>query len=193
MSARRLRLLFILLAGAGLLAWPKPAMACTCGLQYGPHESFARSDAVFVGTVVGITDLSWVSGLNQWGTIPSQIHPLLYRRASFAVEDSWKGVSSTQVTIRTCGFDFALGGQYLIYAYQGGQTLETDPCTRTQVLAEAKTDMDYLQTRPQIRLTARPPLALLCAGGALLLAVGLIAAAVTWRLSSRSRRFTPPN
>jgi hypothetical protein len=192
-NAGCLRILSILLAIIGLLAWPKPALACTCGLQYGPQESFSRADAVFVATVMGITDLSWVTGLNPLGTFPAQLHPLLYRRAVMAVEQSWKGVSSTQVAVRTCGINFAVGGQYLIYAYQGRQSLETDPCTRTRALADARADTAYLQTRPQIHLTSPPPLALLCAAGAGLMAVGLAAGAVIWRHSSRPRRLTHPD
>jgi hypothetical protein len=192
-SSRHLRLLPILLAAIGLLAWPKPALACTCGLQYGPQGSFAQADAVFAATVMGITDLSWVTSLNPVGMFPAQLHPLLYRRATMAVEQSWKGVSSTEVALRTCGIDFAVGGQYLVYAYQGRQSLETDPCTRTQLLADARADMAYLQTRPQIRLSSPPPLALLVTAGIVLMAVGLAAGAVIWRHGSRPRRFTHPD
>jgi hypothetical protein len=73
---------------------------------------------------------------------------------SLQVSGAWKGVASPQMTVRTpehpvaCGFDFEVGGSYLVYADerspQQGGGLTTTRCTRTGHLAEAGADLSVL-------------------------------------------------
>lgn len=66
-------------------------------------------------------------------------------------EKSWKGNVSKRISISTgadsalCGFNFEVGKSYLIYA-QGADAnnLQTNICTRTAGLANAKADLKAL-------------------------------------------------
>lgn len=69
----------------------------------------------------------------------------------FRAEKSWKGNVSRRVSISTgadsalCGFNFEVGKSYLIYA-QGADAkdLQTNICTRTSGLTNAKADLKAL-------------------------------------------------
>jgi hypothetical protein len=66
-------------------------------------------------------------------------------------EKSWKGTVPRRVTITTasdsalCGYNFEVGKSYLIYA-QGAdaKNLQTNLCTRTAGIADAKADLRAL-------------------------------------------------
>jgi len=163
---------------AAVLAGPRPAYACTCGLQYGPPEAYAREDAVFIGTVTVITDLTWVTALDRYGSVTPKYYHHLYRRTLLMVNSAWKGVTTSTVTLRTCGYPFAPGTQYLIYAHQSPYGLETDVCTRTRPVTDAAADLAYLQTIPHRTLYPFPLAQVLCAGLALVM---LLSAVLLWR------------
>ncbi|HEX8286488.1 MAG TPA: hypothetical protein VF556_00745 [Pyrinomonadaceae bacterium] len=66
-------------------------------------------------------------------------------------EKSWKGSVSRQITIVTasnsalCGYNFEVGKSYLIYAQDyGTNNLQTNLCTRTAGVSEAKADLKVL-------------------------------------------------
>ena len=69
----------------------------------------------------------------------------------FRAEKSWKGNVSRRISISTgadsalCGFNFEVGKSYLIYA-QGtdAKNLQTNICTRTAGLPNAKADLKAL-------------------------------------------------
>src|SRR5438093_9468521 len=116
-----------------------------------------QAKAVFWGTTTGKADISgwwwrlrWVFGL-----APST-HGMQY---TFAVQTSWKGVTTTEVTVITgygrgdCGVVFDMGQQYVIYAFgrrDGG--LGTNICTRTAKAAHGSRDLSYLRTLPALPL-----------------------------------------
>lgn len=164
MRRKSLRLLAVIALLGSLLAWPTPAWACTCGLQYEPPGAFAQADVVFVGTVVSVTDLTWLTKFDHLGVVSTDLYPLLYRRATFLVSESWKGVSTPHVLVRTCGYPFTYGGQYLVYAYEGNSGLETDVCTRTEMVNLATADLNFLRNLPQVPLRLPTWLPLFCAG-----------------------------
>lgn len=169
-----LRLVALIALLGGVMAWPRPVLACTCGLRLSPREAFDAVDAVFVGTVTGITDLTWITQFDQLGAVSPELHPYMYRRAAVVVNEAWKGVTDTSVVVRTCGYPFNIGRQYVIYSYQGRNGLETDVCTRTKEAAVATTDLVYLRSLPSLPFKSPWPLPLLvCAGLAALLTVGL--------------------
>jgi len=165
-----------------------PVFACSCVPPEPPPTAFAQAKAVFVGTVTGITGQglapSLVELVRRWLS-PSSPHAFYGRRVSVRVTDSWKGVTTANVELQTgyssadCGYDFIVGNQYVIYAYQGQASLETNICRRTIDVASGASDLQYLQTLPKLGLTAAPstpPLPLLflslgLLGGILLLTV----------------------
>ncbi len=67
------------------------------------------------------------------------------------VENLWKGNVSRQITVLTgadsalCGYNFEVGKSYLIYASGADvNNLQTNICTRTANLSEAKADIKIL-------------------------------------------------
>jgi hypothetical protein len=157
-TLRRLfRLLVIGILLASLLAQPKPASACSCVPPDPPPVAFTNAHAVFVGDVTAINDPTWLAR-----TFP--FLPIVYSSAdpvlvNFQVSDSWKGVTTTTVAIQTavsgasCGYTFEAGKQYVVYAYQSSGVLETNMCTRTNEVAFAAADLNYLNTLPKLILT----------------------------------------
>lgn len=115
--------------------------ACSC-LPFG-DESVARqveraktdARAVFAGKVVKVT-----KNLEK--------HQVTVR---IRAEKSWKGTVPREITITTasdsalCGYNFAVGQSYLVYA-QGTdvRNLQTNICTRTARIADAKADLKAL-------------------------------------------------
>ena len=132
--------------------WPSPADACTCAQSGSACEEFSRVDAVFVGRVVGIQTST---DSPKFGT----------RRVQIAVVEALRGVNPGTVTVRTypanggsCGYPFAEGETYLVYAFQPEPgVLVVTMCGRTRVAAEVPEEITYLRTlaRPAVGATAR--------------------------------------
>ena len=151
---------------AALLSAPaRPAWACSCVPPQGPAVALNDAAAVFSGTVTGITDrgsFNWMDRVRQFLGQPPQSAFMASRLVTLSVADSWKGVTETPVSVGTtgssasCGYDFVLGGQYVVYAYADGGQLLTNICLRTVELSQAATDLSYLQTRPSLPITAAP-------------------------------------
>ena len=107
-----------------------------------PCDATSKSAAVFVGTVV--------SSKNAKSTGQYDFNS---REVKFSVEEAFKGLSSTEVSVFTgwgggdCGYPFQIGQQYLIYAYKDEKTgrFGTSICSRTRQLSEAKDDLAYLR------------------------------------------------
>ena len=111
------------------------------------EKALQKSDVVFLGRVMS----GRVAEDNLLGA------RLEY---TFTVTESWKGIDSTSVRVRTgmgggdCGYDFKLGRYYLVYANRGavgsgpyeGQ-LFTGICTRTAPVGspDARTDIAILR------------------------------------------------
>lgn len=108
------------------------ALACSCAPLPEPRQARDQADAVFTGTVLGITQEG-----NQ-------------RLVRLRVEESWKGAKCGEVTITTglgdsdCGYAFQEGQAYLIYADKQRGKLSTNICTRTRPTAEAGEDLAAL-------------------------------------------------
>lgn len=112
-------------------------LACHCYFNTPPVE-YAANDAVFTGTVLLIQPSS-----------DPDILDLMVQVTGF-----WKGVGISLIHLYTnesdaaCGYDFQLATEYLIYArYFSQECCEgfvTDSCTRTQPLAGAIVDLQYL-------------------------------------------------
>ncbi|WP_342598344.1 hypothetical protein MHB48_12260 [Psychrobacillus sp. FSL H8-0483] len=130
-------------------------MAFLCMFNYSPINSFAcscmqpdtaqaeldRSAAVFSGKVVDMVDV------NKNNSIQSSADPIA---VLFEVKETWKGLDQTQVIIYTerdsasCGYEFTLDQQYLVYANETDGELRTGLCSRTTPLLTADMDLDEL-------------------------------------------------
>lgn len=190
MPRRWLAMVVVVSVLIATFAWPRTVSACSCAMPGTPAQAFSLSDGVFVGQVTGIGE-----------AVPAFIAPLVYELArsvpglqppygrviSFQVTDSWKGVTTTAVTVRTgygdadCGYKFSVGQMYLVYAHQGGypdlnsREWSANICSRTAEISAAAADLLYLQPLPKLTLTPAPTSlwSLACAGAALLLFAGL--------------------
>jgi len=159
------RLTAIVIVLVAMLLPPRPVFACTCAAPESPATGFAHADAVFVGTVTGISGQapapSLLDRLRSWVGLPVT-GAFFARQLSVRVSDSWKGVTTADIEIHTgfgdadCGYNFRVGSQYVIYATKGQTGFETSICLRTIEVASGAADLQYLQTLPRLSLTAAP-------------------------------------
>ena len=126
----------------GLFAIFGPGVnACTCARPGTPCESYGGADAVFVGTVTGVSTAKRSNIETGWT-------PLAFK---FAVENSYLGVEGTEVEVFTgrgggdCGIGFGIGKRYLVYAYRSENKLSTSICSRTTSYARATEDLAFLE------------------------------------------------
>jgi hypothetical protein len=113
-----------------LMAFARSAHACVCSETGTVKDEVESSRAVFLGRLIGLRiDVVDVEHTKVERTV-----------ATFRVERSWKGpklakvdvwTCGDQVTVCTCGVDFKLGEQYLVFA--SGKPLSTASCSRTGV------------------------------------------------------------
>ena len=136
-----MRHLIVFIGIFGLFAIFGPRVsACTCASPGTPCESYGGAEAVFVGTVTGISTEKRSKSETGWT-------PLAYK---FAVEHSYLGVAGTDIEVFTgrgggdCGFGFAVGKRYLVYAYRFENKLTTSICSRTRPYARATEDLAFL-------------------------------------------------
>lgn len=160
-------LLFVLFLNSLFLALPQPAYACSCVGPTPPADAFRDSGAVFTGRVTNLATAIQIPfitpALARLGIFTSD--PWNTRQAALTVTRSWKGVATTQITVRTgqgggdCGYGFQEGHEYLIYAYQSNNNWITNICTRTAptAFAGAADDFTYLTTQPTLTLTPTAP------------------------------------
>ena len=101
------------------------------------EEALERATRVFSGEVIEIVD----PGKNKW--ICSSNEPI---EVIVKVDRVWKGNVGRQATVTTalstasCGYPFAIGESYLIYASDLGET-DTNLCGRTAKLSNAEADL----------------------------------------------------
>lgn len=111
------------------------ALACSCAPPGPPKESLDQSTAVFSGKVTA------VEKEGPFGLI-----------VTFAVDSAWKGVAEKTIKVGTasndamCGYSFEKGKSYLVYASvaPGAKKLQTNICSRTRSLDDAKEDLAAL-------------------------------------------------
>lgn len=118
------------------------AYACSCAAPMSPRIELAKSAAVFAGKVTNIETTT--AETDAFGEIE-------VNNITFEVEKSWKNVSSGEITITTpigtsCGFNFSEDESYVVYAFKNTEdnTLNTNLCSRTNLLANAQEDIDQL-------------------------------------------------
>ncbi|HYH86713.1 MAG TPA: carboxypeptidase regulatory-like domain-containing protein [Pyrinomonadaceae bacterium] len=125
------------------------ALACSCAGPAQPCQAFGGASAVFIGTPTGMETRLMKSGDKDefdWT-------PRVYK---FTVLQPFLGVEGTEVEVATgrgggdCGYNFARGETYLVYAYGGGggKPFSTSICTRTRPIASAAEDLEFLRGLP---------------------------------------------
>jgi hypothetical protein len=128
-------LLLALMVGAS----PQRAYACSCMIPGPPLQEMANSAAVFSGRVVHMEAPT--------GPMISSADPVL---VVFDVSEVWKGPEEAQIRLTTardsasCGYEFMMGEEYLVYAYTQDNGLAAGLCTRTMLLANAGEDLAAL-------------------------------------------------
>ncbi len=146
---------------------------------------------MFSGIVLWVNDLNGIPLLRDLGRYWPRLYSLVPSggRVDLLVLESWKGVTTTSVTLDAgsawgmCGYTFTLGGQYLIYASHSASGLSTNLCTRTNDLVSATTDLVYLRTLTGLALTPTLPWPLyLCLASA----VGALAFAI-WAVRRKAK------
>ncbi|MFB5284479.1 hypothetical protein [Peribacillus sp. Hz7] len=115
--------------------------ACSCVQPDSVKEELERNSAVFSGKVVEIVDE------NKNKSMQSSADSIAIL---FEVEETWKGLDQTQVIVYTerssasCGYEFTLHKEYLVYAHEIDGALRVSLCSRTTSLSTAKKDLDEL-------------------------------------------------
>ena len=118
-------------AGAGL------AQACSCIAPPPPKKAMEQAHSVFSGKVTKVEK----AGEEELAV-------------TLELAATWKGAAGKELTLYTpnqsaaCGYNFEKGKSYLVYANQikrgEEKVLETNICTRTALLADAKDDLKAL-------------------------------------------------
>ncbi|MDX1414887.1 MAG: hypothetical protein R3293_11900 [Candidatus Promineifilaceae bacterium] len=129
----------VILCAQWLVVAPPSAYACSCMVPPPPQEAMAEATAVFSGQV---TDVE----ISEGETV-SSADPV---RATFAVDQVWKGAVDDIVTVGTplssasCGVNFEEGKEYVVYAYGGADELTTNLCSRTAEMTPELEDLAAL-------------------------------------------------
>ena len=110
--------------------FPSVSHACKCVEVQSVEKELESSEAVFSGKIIDIrTEKD-------------------NRKILFEVEETWKGVSQTQIILKdewsSCSLDFIEGESYLLYADDFQGELTTNICDRTKELSGAGEDLATL-------------------------------------------------
>ena len=134
-----------IVVGVALMLMAEETLGCSCPMSGPPCQAASTADSVFVGTVRGIEsiDRDPSSGFDR----------LVLVRMD--VERWFVNAVPRQVEIVTgpgggdCGYRFANGGRYLVYAWKTETSrYRTSICSRTRPLDEAREDLRYLTAMP---------------------------------------------
>lgn len=122
-------------------------IACSCREKSSVCNAFGDAKAVFIGKVVEGSSVERMSDMVNAGT-----KDLTF---TFEVTRGFVGAKADQtVQVHTgfgfgdCGFPFEKGEEYIVYAYQDGDSkvLSTGICTRTTHISRAEEDISGLET-----------------------------------------------
>ena len=181
-TQRIIHVLVILVFMFTVLVTPQSANACSClGVHSVYHTSqiIEQNDAVFVGRVVGNFSLHNIPAFsNTVDKIRSSLpintpgRNLLFRRyVTLEVVDSWKGIETKRIRMidssqGSCGFDFSLSEEYLVFASKYESDYAAGLCSGTTFATDetAEYALGYLETVPTIPLTWVRPINMVFAG-----------------------------
>ena len=121
-----------------------------CGAGMTPADAYQKATAVFAGKVL---DVQLRETRLKSGTV------IAHHEVRLKVEKSWKLVDREETVIstpvvdtNTCG-SFKSGESYLVYVDRMGDTFYVAPASRTNLLANAGEDLEYLG---ESRVSLRP-------------------------------------
>lgn len=193
--SNNIRLVVLSLALLSLFFNPYTVNA-SCEEPGTPEDELESQDAVFTGGVVYISSANALlmdSGSKILGLIgfdPADAYEAFSysRRIVFEVDRSWKGVTTSSVTIRTgyndgnsSSYPFEIGSYYLVYASHAygdpNKYLLTSLCHRTMESPNNSEDIAYLNTQPILELKYFPAIIRIIDGNlaaATLLIIGFI-------------------
>ncbi|MFT4414928.1 hypothetical protein ACLM5H_13795 [Fredinandcohnia humi] len=141
MKCGKVILVIMLLSLTIIVFFPRQISACSCANPESVKDELNRKTAVFSGKVIDLVDK------NKYSYIKSSADLV---QVLFEVNESWKGTNASQVIVSTarsgasCGYEFELNKEYIVYAYGDKDNLETGFCERTALLSEASEDLDIL-------------------------------------------------
>lgn len=144
---QRLAFALTLFAFGLFLLAPRAAAACSCrGAGSRPCATYWEATAVFAGLVTGVGE----SRVRHSGS--ESTAPFYYRLARLTVVESFRGDTGRTVEVLTgrsghdCGYDFAVGRRYFVYAEPGRENrLYTSVCAGTKPLEEAGADLSFIR------------------------------------------------
>ena len=151
-SLRGIALLVVLIALLGVMAAPaRTVYACTCIPGEPPGVALRRAAVVFAGRAVTVGNagrrLVFSGAFPFVQLVPPGFGPV---KTTFEVSRVWKGPENGRLTIEAaaddgmCGFRFAQGEEYVVYAFSDGSGLSTNSCSRTRALDAAGEDLPAL-------------------------------------------------
>jgi Tissue inhibitor of metalloproteinase len=135
-------LLILLISFLMLLIPATPTYACSCASLPPADENLARKTAVFAGKVVSIKNANF-------SIFKSSADPV---QVTLEVSEVWKGPAQQKIVITTaessasCGYNFDLNSEYLVYAHGENNQLSTGLCEGTKLLSSAASDLAILGT-----------------------------------------------
>lgn len=135
-------ILILLISLMMLLIPANPTYACSCASLPSVNENLAMKTAVFAGKVVSIKN-------NSFSLFKSSADPV---QVTLEVSEVWKGPAQQKIVITTaessasCGYNFDLNSEYLVYASGENNQLSTGLCEGTKLLSSAASDLAILGT-----------------------------------------------
>lgn len=139
-----MRKFLIFAISAAVLLEGAIASACSCLPPPPPKKAMEQAAAAFSGKVTKIEPAGECE-----------------QAVTLEVAATWKGAGKKEVVLYTandsaaCGYGFVKGKSYLIYAHTAkrgeAKLLETNICTRTALLADAKEDLKELGEGKKVR------------------------------------------
>jgi hypothetical protein len=120
-------------------ALPTTSYACSCAPPPSVEEALQQKTAVFSGKVINMKEYK-----KFWGSSADPVEIL------FEVTGAWKGVKQSEVIVNTeissasCGYNFEMNKEYLVYAYGDEYGLKTGLCERTKLISAAADDLAVL-------------------------------------------------
>jgi len=137
---RKLFAAVVLMLAGTMFLYPDHSYACSCA-SLTPQEAYEIADIVFAGRVYEVNNPSAGAKIQSSASLVQN---------SFEVKEVWKGALDWTVDIRaaqstaSCGYVFAVDEEYLVYAIDRGDWLETGLCNRTKPLSQADEDLRFL-------------------------------------------------
>jgi hypothetical protein len=133
-------------------AIPAIGLACSCEIAGPPCEAVWKSDAVFAATVRSVVEIDHDAYGRPYGSLLVTVD----------VEQAFVNVAAGPLELTTgrgggdCGYRFAVGQRYLIYANKSPiGRLSATICSRTRPLDKAQDDLRYLSAPPAVGSGAR--------------------------------------